>query len=165
MRFFVFSDASLTFQEVRYFKTKVMTTGLAVGLITLGFIALMNYFSGDLLGLGYDPMTFLTTENRALKQQLHEVSQRMEAIQGAIDKLADRGNELRLLVDLHRIDEDTREAAVGGSQPLAVNAFLSGEASEILSNSQSLIDKLTREVKLQQRSYEDIYKRYEYNKT
>jgi murein DD-endopeptidase MepM/ murein hydrolase activator NlpD len=165
MRFFVFSDASLSFREVRFFKTKVLMTGFVVGLMTLGFIALMNYLSGDILGLGYDRMTFLTTENRVLKQQLREASQRMEVIQGAIDKLADRGNELRLLVDLHRIDEDTREAATGGSQPLAVNAFLSGEASEILSNSQALIDKLTREVKLQQRSYEDIYNRYEYNKT
>ncbi len=165
MRFFVISDASLNFREVRHFKTKVLTTGLLIGLVTLAFIALMNYLSGDLLGLGYDRMTFLTTENQVLKQQLRDVSQRMEIVQSAIDKLADRGNELRLLVDLHRIDEDTREAAAGGSQPLAVNAFLSGEAGEILSNSQSLIDKLTREVKLQQRSYEDIYKRYEYNRS
>jgi murein DD-endopeptidase MepM/ murein hydrolase activator NlpD len=35
---------------------------------------------------------------------------------------------------------------------------------DILANSHQLIDKLLREVKLQQTSYEEVYKRYTYNK-
>ena len=164
IRFFVLSDSSLNFREVRHFRIKVISSGLLVGLVCLGFIVLMNFLSGDLLGLGYDRMTFLRSENRELKQQLAALSQKMEGVQKAIVKLADRGNELRLMVDLHSIDEETQQAAAGGNETPAMNAFLSGEANQILSSSQNLIDKLTREVKLQQTSYEDIYKRYEYNK-
>jgi murein DD-endopeptidase MepM/ murein hydrolase activator NlpD len=46
-----------------------------------------------------------------------------------------------------------------------VNAFLNGEAADILSRAQATIDKLTREVKLQQTSYEQISRKMEYNKT
>ena len=153
------------FREVRLFRLKVITSGLLIGLVSLGFLFLMNYLSGDLLGLGYDRMSFLSTENLVLKQQIRDLSQQMQTIQRAIDRLADRGNDLRLLVDLHRIDDDTKAAAVGGTRPATTNAFLSGEASEILDHSQTLIDRLTREVKLQQTSYEDVYRKFEYNKT
>lgn len=153
------------FREVRLFRLKVLTSGLLIGLVSLGFVFLMNYLSGDLLGLGYDRMSFLSTENLVLKQQIRDLSQQMQTIQQAIDRLADRGNDLRLLVDLHRIDDDTKAAAVGGARPATTNAFLSGEASEILDHSQTLIDRLTREVKLQQTSYEDVYRKFEYNKT
>jgi murein DD-endopeptidase MepM/ murein hydrolase activator NlpD len=164
IRFFVFSDASMGFREVRLFRVKVIASGLSIGLAALGFVLLMNYLSGDLLGLGYDRMSFLSTENRVLKEQIRDLSQRMETIQQAIDRLANRGNELRLLVDLHRIDDDTKEAAIGGAHPATTNPFLSGEASDIMDRSQNLIDRLAREVKLQQSSYEDIYRKFEYNK-
>ena len=68
------------------------------------------------------------------------------------------------MVDLTKIDDDTRSAAIGGSKTPTTNAFLDGEAGEILNNSQTLIDKLSREVKLQQTSYDDVYKRLEFNK-
>lgn len=164
IRFFVFSDSSLGFREVRHFRLKIVASALLMGLVALGFVLLMNYFSGDLLGLGYDRMSFLSTENKVMREQLRDLSTRMETVQRAIDKLADRGNELRLLVDLHRIDDDTKAAAIGGTLPAATNAFLSGEASAILDRSQNLIEKLTREVKLQQTSYEDVYRKFEYNK-
>ncbi|MBI4536212.1 MAG: M23 family metallopeptidase [Ignavibacteriae bacterium] len=68
------------------------------------------------------------------------------------------------MVDLSRIDEDTRAASVGGAVPSGEFNILSGDASEILTESRGLIEKLEREVKLQQASYEDIYKKYEFNK-
>jgi murein DD-endopeptidase MepM/ murein hydrolase activator NlpD len=68
-------------------------------------------------------------------------------------------------VDLSKIDDDTRVAAIWGSTAPTVNAFLTGEAAQVLSSSQSLIEKLSREVKLQQASYEEIAKRVQYNKT
>lgn len=155
----------MAFREVRHFPTKVTGTGLLIGLVALGFVLLMNFLAGDLLGLGYDRMTFLSTENKVLKQQLQDLSRKMETVDQAITKLSDQGNELRLMVDLHKIDDETRQAAIGGSTSPATNAFLSGEASQILSSSDNLIEKLVHEVRLQQASYEDVYKRFEYNKT
>jgi murein DD-endopeptidase MepM/ murein hydrolase activator NlpD len=109
-------------------------------------------------------MSMLSSENKILKEEIRILGDKMAVVQGALEKLSDRGNELRVAVDLRRIDDDTRLAATGGSAPPAVNAFLSGEARKVLSGTSDLIDKLEREVKLQQSSYEEITKRMEYNK-
>jgi murein DD-endopeptidase MepM/ murein hydrolase activator NlpD len=164
IRFFVFSSSSLDLRELRFFKTKVFGSGLLVGTVTVGLILLVNYLSSDVLGLGYDRMSLLSTENRILKEQIRELGQKMAVAQRSLEGLSERGNELRLMVDLSKIDDDTRLAAIGGGPP-TTNAFLEGEAGSILSSSQALIDKLSREVKLQQASYEEISRRMEYNKS
>jgi murein DD-endopeptidase MepM/ murein hydrolase activator NlpD len=164
MRFFVFSNSSLDFREVRFFKTKVVSTSLLLGAVILGAFLLLNHFSSDLLGLGYNRMSLLTAENKILKEQMHELVQKMDAVQASLEKVSERGNELRLLADLSRIDEDTRAAAIGGGTTPTTNAFLSGDASDIIANSQNLIEKLTREVRLQQSSYEEISRKVEFNK-
>ncbi|MEW6510272.1 MAG: M23 family metallopeptidase [Bacteroidota bacterium] len=163
-KFFVFSTTSVRLREVRLFKTKVLSSGLLVGLAVLGVLLLLNHLSGDMLGLGIDRMSMLTAENKILKDQLHALAEKMVVVQKALDKLADRGNELRTAVDLARIDDDTRAAATGGSMPPPAGSFLSGEAREVLNTSAALLDKLEREVKLQQTSYEEITRRMEYNK-
>jgi len=163
-KLYTFSHASLSLREVRHFRTKLLGSGAMVGLVALGIILALNHFGGDLLGLGFDRMSMLSSENKILKEEIRILGDKMAVVQGALEKLSDRGNELRVAVDLRRIDDDTRLAATGGSAPPAVNAFLSGEARKVLSGTSDLIDKLEREVKLQQSSYEEITKRMEYNK-
>jgi murein DD-endopeptidase MepM/ murein hydrolase activator NlpD len=163
-RFFVFSDSSLDFREVRFFKTKLLGSGAVLGAVLVGVILAVNFLSNDVLGIGYDRMSQLTAENRLLKDQIRDLSQRMVGIEQSLDKLADRGNDLRIAADLRALDEDTRSAAVGGTAAPSANAFLTGEAASILTGAQTLIAKLTREVKLQQASYEEISHRMEYNK-
>jgi murein DD-endopeptidase MepM/ murein hydrolase activator NlpD len=164
MRIFVFSDSSLDFREVRFFRAKVLGSGLLIGLIALTATLLINHFANDFLGLGYNSLSVVTAENRMLKERVRVFSDKMEAIQQGLDQLHLRGNELRLLADLSRIDEDTRTAAVGGTKFPATNAFLTGEAGEILDNAQNLIEQLTREVRIQQASYSEIAGKFEYNK-
>jgi murein DD-endopeptidase MepM/ murein hydrolase activator NlpD len=163
-KFYIFSHRSLDLKEVRHFKSKVIGFGAAAALGIIAALLLLNHFGGDVLGLGIDRMSMLTAENRILKDQIRLLGDKVAVVQKALEKLSDRGNELRTAVDLTRIDDDTRAAAIGGAVPPAVNAFLSGEAREVLSGSASLLDKLEREVKLQQASYEEITKRMEYNK-
>ena len=164
IKFFAVSSKSLDFREIRFFKSKLVGSGLAIGLLTVGCILLVNFLLNDVLGIGMDRIRLLSAENQLLKEQIHGMGKKMASVQGALEGLAARGNELRLMVDLSKIDDDTRAAAIGGAPPPSANAFLTGEAAEILSSSQALIEKLTREVKLQQASYEEISKRVEYNK-
>lgn len=163
-RYYVYSDSSLDFREVRHFRSKVVGTGLLVGLLALAMIIVVNHFTNDWLGLGYDRLAMLSAENAVLREQLNELSQRMAGVQKSLDRLHLRGNELRLMADLDRIDDDTRSASTGGAQFASANPFLTGEAARILSDSQTLIDRLMREVRLQQTSYEQIARRNSYNK-
>jgi murein DD-endopeptidase MepM/ murein hydrolase activator NlpD len=163
-RFFVFSDSSLDFREVRFFKTKLLGSGVVLGAVLVGAILVANFLTDDVLGIGYDKVSSLTTENRLLKEQVRELSQKMTLVERSLEKLADRGNELRVAADLRALDEDTRSASVGGTVQQPANAFLTGEAAQVLSSAQTLIEKLSRELKLQQASYEEITRRMEYNK-
>lgn len=163
-KFYLFSHKSLDLREVRLFKTKLIGSGALAGLIVLGMLVMLNRFGGDILGLGFDRMSMLTAENEILKEQIRELGKKMAAVQKSLERISDSGNELRVAVDLTRIDDDTRAAATGGSRSPAISAFLSGEAREVLSGSAALLAKLEREVKLQQVSYEEITRRMDYNK-
>jgi murein DD-endopeptidase MepM/ murein hydrolase activator NlpD len=163
-RFFVFSSSSLDLREVRFFKTKLLGSGVVLGACIVGLLLLINHLSNDVLGIGYDRISALATENRFLKDQIRGLSQQMAGIEKTLDRLAAKGNDLRIATDLTALDEDTRTAAVGGIPEPAMNAFLTGEAATILSDAQKMIEKLSREVKLQQTSYEEITHRMEHNK-
>ena len=163
-RFYVFSSSSLDFREVRFFRSKIFGSGLLVGLLVIGLLLVVNHFTGDWLGVGFDRLERLSAENRTLRDQIETLSQRMSTVQKSLDRLHMRGNELRLLADLEKIDEDTRSASVGGANLASSNAFLTGEAGRVLTAAQSMIDKLLREVRLQQSSYDEIARQHDRNK-
>jgi murein DD-endopeptidase MepM/ murein hydrolase activator NlpD len=163
-RFFVISDRSLDFREVRFFKAKVFGSGVLIGTVVLIGLMLLNHIAGDILGIGLGRISVLASENRLLRQQIRELSDRMSGIQRSLERLYVRGNELRLMADLSAIDEDTRKGAVGGTRHAAANAFLTGEAGRVLNEAQGLLENLAREVRLQQASYEEITRRFEYNR-
>lgn len=161
---YVLSHKSLDLREVTHFWPKLLGASVVMGLVVLAVLLLLNHYGGDMLGLGFDRMAMLTAENKILKEQLRSFADKMAVVQKALDRLADRGNELRTAVDLRGIDDDTRGAATGGAVPPGAGSFLSGEAREVLDGSADLLDKLEREVKLQQSSYEEVTHRLEYNK-
>ena len=163
-KFFRFSSGSLDLREVRFFRTKLVSSGIVLGIIVVGILLIADFFFSDIFGIGYNRMSVMTTENRLLKEQVQTLTSKFFGVEKAIDKLSDRGNELRLMVDLTKLDDDTKQAATGGSVAPQANAFLTGEAAQIISTSQSLIDRLSREIRLQQTSYEEISKRLEFNK-
>ena len=164
IRFFVFSSTALNFRELKLFKTKVLSAGFLFGVLTVGLILIANHFANDLLGLGYDRMVLLNSENKVLKERIKDLSQQMNDLQWSLDEISKQGNKLRLMVDLSQIDDDMKQAASGGTSEPSEFTFLSGEASELLSRSERLIDELSREVALQRASYAEVYRRYEYNK-
>lgn len=52
MRFFVFSGTSLDLREIRFFKSKLLGSGLVFGVL-FGLVFVGNMLAGDVLGIGY----------------------------------------------------------------------------------------------------------------
>jgi murein DD-endopeptidase MepM/ murein hydrolase activator NlpD len=92
------------------------------------------------------------------------MSQKFEQMAGVLEGIADRGNDLRLMVDLSPIDEETKSAGIGGSQEVPELAFISSEANDVLNHSRFLLDQMSREVTLQKASYEQVFQKYVQNK-
>ena len=138
--------------------------GLVAGLALIGLFVVVNQILGDTFGIGYDRAAVLANENRVLRNQINGLTSRLTDVDRSLARLHRRGNELRLMADLEAIDDDTREASVGGSAASTGNPFLTGEAAATLRDAQSLMDRLTREIRLQQSSYDDIARRLEHNR-
>lgn len=161
-RYFSLSD--LEYREVRWFRTKLSL--IVAGATTVVVVALLavNHYYYDFLGLGYNRIKALTQENETLKQQLKKLTVQMTEVERTLDQFHYRTNELRLLVDLPAIDEDTRRAGVGGRTQTYDVGILSRDARQLLSSSASLLDKISREIELQRMSYDEVFSRYERNK-
>jgi murein DD-endopeptidase MepM/ murein hydrolase activator NlpD len=163
-RIIIMSPASGDVREARFFRMKLFGAGILAGVLLVAGVFFVNLAGDDFLGLGVGQMSLLVNENRALRSQIKEIAGNLSVVERTLHHLSERGNELRVAVDLQKIDDDTREAAVGGTQQVFPATFLAGELNGMLSDAQALLDKLTREVSLQQSSYEEIAKRMEYNK-
>ncbi len=147
---------------MKYFKTKAVGWIVCLGIGLFGLLFLSNFLLGDPLQLSKSAE--LSSENRLLKDQIRTLTQKTSFVQGRIDDLVDLNNQLRLMVDLRKIDNDTKQAGVGGSVNKAEFSFLSPDAGKLLTNSNEVLSRLEREVELQKKSYAEITKQYEFNK-
>ena len=91
------------------------------------------------------------------------MGQRLGGLEKQLTALNERGNELRLLVDLPSIDEDTRHAGVGGTD----DRTYFGGSTDIDNQLQELnaaLARTGRELQMQQSSFSEVNKMYEDNK-
>jgi murein DD-endopeptidase MepM/ murein hydrolase activator NlpD len=162
LKFFVFSDKTLGYREIKSFKRKVAFSSIAMGFGVFGGLFFVNYIIGDPLGITRN--SGLVTENKVLREELRGLTEKLDRVQASLENLAQHNNDLRLAVALPKLDDDTRKAPSGGSLDLPEFSFLGSDANALLSNSNEVLSRLEREVQLQKQSYEEIALKYESNK-
>ncbi len=161
---FYYSEENVSFVEARDFKIKFSAKLILSVLVLLGVVFGANHYLGDVLGIDFDRANFLSTENKQLKQEIKSLSARLTDMSATMDKLTERDNQLRLAVNLPRVDEDTRAIGIGGTKPVSNLGLVSKDASDLMSSADNLMDKLDREIIFERQSYQDIYKKSIYNK-
>ena len=154
---------SLTFHEVRWERTRLMVMGLIMGGAVLWSLISINQYYGDVFGLGFIQQTALINENRVLQNQLQFLTHQLNGIQKQLNLLGDKGNEMRLLADLPKIDEDLRKAGTGGVES-RIDFTSSIGVNSLLNNLRSTAEQAEHELRLQASSYEEIEGAYEKNK-
>ncbi|MGD0589927.1 MAG: M23 family metallopeptidase [Bacteroidota bacterium] len=140
-----------------------MVTGLLMGGAVLWFLIAMNQHYGDVFGLGFVQQTALVNENRVLQNQLQFLTHQLNGIQKQLTLLGDKGNEMRLLADLPKLDEDLRKAGTGGTES-RIDFTSSISVNSLLNNLRSTVEQAEHELRLQSSSYEEIESAYEKNK-
>jgi murein DD-endopeptidase MepM/ murein hydrolase activator NlpD len=158
-----FSLESLTFHEARWTRTRLMLTGLFIGMVLVFSLFSVNEYYGDVFGLRIVQHNSLVNENRILQNQLLYLTQRLDGIQKQLRFLGDKGNELRLLADLPKLDEDLQKAGTGGTDE-RVDFTSSQNVNSLLNNLRATANQAERELHLQTTSYETIGTAYEQNK-
>jgi murein DD-endopeptidase MepM/ murein hydrolase activator NlpD len=158
-----FSLESLTFHEARWTRTRLLLSGLLLGMVLSISLFSLNQFYGDVFGLGILQNNSLANENRVLQNQLQYLTQRLDGIQKQLHLLGNKGNELRLLADLPKLDEDLQKAGTGGTDE-RVDFTSSQNLNALLGNLRATAGQAERELRLQTSSYEAIGTAYEQNK-
>jgi len=158
-----FSLESLTFHEARWTRTRHLISGLLLGVVIFYSLLAVNQYYGDVLGFGIIQNNSLVNENRVLQNQLQYLTQRLDGIQKQLRLLGSKGNELRLLADLPKLDEDLQKAGAGGLDE-RVDFTSSSSLNTLLNNLQATANQAERELHLQTSSYEAVGTAYEHNK-
>jgi murein DD-endopeptidase MepM/ murein hydrolase activator NlpD len=140
-----------------------MVTGLLMGGAILWSLIVINQHYGDVFGLGFIQQTALVNENRVLQNQLQFLTHQLNGIQKQLNLLGDKGNEMRLLADLPKLDEDLRKAGTGGTES-RIDFTSSISINSLLNNLRSTAEQAEHELHLQATSYEEIESAYEKNK-
>ncbi len=99
----------------------------------------------------------LKVENEALERQLDRVSGRMSTLSTQLDTLEKRDEKLyRRLFEIEPISEDVRQVGVGGADPYKKFDRMGEDASSLLRKTAQKLDKLERQMSLQDASYEEL---------
>lgn len=132
-------------------------TRRAIGMVAAGGALLLVLVAGLVVSLGSDAvrsaeLVRLRIENRALTSDLARMESQVATLDGYIDRLSARDQEIRLLAGLPHIDPDVQAVGVGG--PLSGDPgrerFLK-TSPELAERSLGLgydVDKLSRRVEL-----------------
>ena len=126
-------------------------------------ILILNYYVYDFLGMGYTTIQSLKEENQALHTQLSALTEHMKALEGTLAKIDREGNRLRLLVDLPAMDEETGAAGTGGAV-MSAEIPNTNKDLQVMQSASTTLSKLSGEIRVQQQSYDEIVRKYEYNK-
>lgn len=162
-KLYYFSSRSLSFIEARWFKSRFAIVSAIAGFLVLAIGFETNQFFDDYLGLGLQSNKTLLAENAVLRDQLRVFSGRLEGLQNKLSQLSDEGNHLRLLVDLPKLDDDTRKAGYGGTDQ-RVDFDVPSTVNRMLNDLQASVTRAEKEVKLQETSYKQTLEKYDENK-
>ncbi len=163
IKLYRFSFETLEFQEARWTRTRLLLTGLSLGAIVLAILLFINQEYNDILGIGIIQHNSLVNENRILQSQLQFLTRRLDGIQKQLAKLGEKSNELRMRVDLPKLDDDILKAGIGGVEE-RIDFTASSSVNSLINLIRSTTEKTERELDLQTKSYAEIGVTYEQNK-
>ena len=163
-RLYYLDGENLSFKEIKNLKLKAVLLVLCIAVLSSITLSVFNYLSGDVLGFGKARAEKIEKENQILKNQIRLLKSQIVEIESQVNKLLEQDRVLRIAVNLKPINPDIKKVGVGGVKEKYEFNFMDEELEKLLSDALVKLDKLERELKLQQRSYTEIYRKYEENK-
>lgn len=162
---YYYSGNNLQVHEIKWFRAKLagVVIGSVVGCIIL--LLVCNHIYYNFLNLGYGKISVLQQENKEMQAQILNFNSKIEELQSMLSNIDQQGGKLRLLVDLDPVSTDIKKAGTGGSVVYPNAGSLEENGNPVLANAVTTIEQLSGEVKVQEQSYEQILKKYEFNKS
>ena len=156
-RYYYYDHESCNFVEVKAKRTRVYLQG--AGVLVVAFL-LASAISWSVDEFTQTPQEMaLLAENEALRHELTEISGRVQNYSQELKKLSEHDQELyRTLFQAEPISEDVRQVGVGGSDPYEKFSRFSSSTGSLLRTTSENLDKLERQISLQNTSYRELSK-------
>ncbi len=164
-KLYFFCEKTLTYKEAKgpgWRNIKIFISAV-VGFLIIGFVA--DYFTGNYIGnLLYN---FVKSERRnmLLSKNLYRLKTKVDSLEKQISGLSVHDKNLRLTVNLPLMPDEVKEFGVGGKSYNPYSESLDEFLDVDIDNFSAIVDKLSRQVKLQKQSYEEILTKYKNDKT
>ncbi len=156
-RYYYYDHESCSFVEVRPKRSRMYLQGSA--LLVVAFLL------ASALSWGVDEFTqtpqelALMAENDVLFRELSRISDRMDSYSERLAELSESDQELyRTIFQVEPISDDVRQVGVGGVDPYEQYGRFSSPTALILSSTSEKLDKLERQINLQNTSYRELTK-------
>jgi murein DD-endopeptidase MepM/ murein hydrolase activator NlpD len=160
---FFYLDNLLEMKQIRGFRLKVIAAIIGGVLLCLGTLLAINFIYYNFLGLGHARLESLMEENRILHDRLADMTGKYQNLEQVVNDLNTQGDQLRLLVDLPKLDEETKNAGIGGNMYDNKILSTSGSTSDLFRNTEKLMSELTGQVSVQKQSYSEILQKAKFN--
>lgn len=156
-RYYYYDNESCSFVEVKAKRSRTYLQGAAVLVVA--------FLLASAISWGVDEFTktpqelALMAENEVLQKELTKISRRMDAYSNQLEQLSEADQELyRTLFQVDPISEDVRQVGVGGVDPYERFGRFSSSTGSILRETSEKLDKLERQIGLQNSSYRELSK-------
>jgi murein DD-endopeptidase MepM/ murein hydrolase activator NlpD len=129
----------------------------------IAFLVGGNYSLDWLLEFRYDSkVEFLEKNNLFLKDQLTEMSEKIDALNDNLSIIENRDDEIRMLMGVTELGDDIRDVGIGGTnfEYKFADQVVNPDVADDLNDQMLMIDKLEREVKLELKSYSELLSTY-----
>ena len=154
-KFYHFDEETCSFVEVPVSRKRHW--------VRLGWMALFAVLVASAITWGLDGIVktpeelALLDENQALQRQLRSVTKRIDNVTEELEKLQSMDQDFyRTLLNAGETSEDVLQAGVGGSDPYPEFNRFSTSTSTILTRTATKIDRLERQILLQNESYREL---------
>jgi murein DD-endopeptidase MepM/ murein hydrolase activator NlpD len=161
---YFYLGGDLKLHEIRRFHLKTASIIGVVAAVIVAFVVGLNHVTVNFLGFGSTEISALQKENGDLRQEMKALTARIASLRTTVDALESQGDELRLMVDLPAMDDAVKEAGTGGSNVPEMLSFESAVGTDGLGQVNGLLTRISGELKVQEQSYSQILKKYEYNR-
>ena len=154
-RYFRYDAESCAFVEARHQRKRVVWLSSAGGLVAVLLAFLMAHVL-DQTSSTPEEMA-LIEENEALQAQLDQTDTRIRDYAQRLEVLAKTDQELyRLVLQAEAIPQDVRQVGVGGVDPYEEFDRFSTSTAQLLRRTSEQLDKLERQISLQNSSYREL---------
>ena len=151
----LFTDSTTHMRTIWLSRSKIVLTFLALTIL-IGFTA---YSASWILAQRYinSAMSDVLQENRALQENINGLGERLVEIDHQLGQIAVSDDQLRVLADIPKIDQDIREVGIGG---ILMQGIGLDDEDELVQELIFDLDKIEREIRLQRQSFLEINRQF-----